>query len=608
MCGIAGIYFFDNQSNLPLHKAERVKLLLKHRGPDFQKHEQIDNCHLFHTRLSIIDTTEASHQPFHKNNACLIFNGEIFNYKSLQNKYSNLQTSGDVEVLQEHLLNKNDLNELNGYFAFAFYNQQDKSLLLGRDRFGVKPLYFFHDEHLFAFASELKVLLELTGKQALNENQLYTYFRFNYCAGNQSIFENIYQLQPGTTLKIHNKKIEHKTWYQIQTPGSSSNLNDLMMDAVKLRLQADVPVGSFLSGGLDSSLISAIAAGFHKNIHTFSIGFKDETFFDESKYAAMVAKHIGSQHHEVKLSESDFAENIYPFLNSIDEPFADSSAFNVYMLSKYTKQHVKVALSGDGADELFKGYQKHKALYLTHSGSRKLISKAVYPIGKLLKESREGYMSNKWRQIKKFNHLIHLNDIEKLQFLSQISSHKEVSDLLASKADITYYNGLFKSTDVFSAFGVHSTFDIQTVLKDDMLVKADRYSMQHGLEIRNPFLDYRIVEFALHLSDHEKINRGGQKLILHKTFRSLLPEQIFERRKKGFELPLRKWMTSVLKHDIEHKWLERSFIEDQNLFNYQYIQLLKQKTFSPNPGDSAAKLWALIVFQNWYLQNNQYIR
>ncbi len=608
MCGIAGIYFFDEKKSLTFNSAEKIKTLLKHRGPDFQKHEKIDNCFLFHTRLSIIDTTEASHQPFHKNNRLLVFNGEIFNYKTLREKQTQLLTSGDVEILHNHLTQKNNLNELNGYFAYAFYNELDKSLQLGRDRYGVKPLYYYVDNEMLAFASEIKALLAIVGKQELNTEQLYTYFRLNYCAGNESIFKNIYQLAPGNTLTVCNNKINTETWYRVAPTAGEHQLKELLFDSVKLRLQADVPVGSFLSGGLDSSLISAIAAGYHKNIHTFSIGFKDEMYFDESKYAAMVAKHIGSTHHEIKLSENDFAENIYPFLNSIDEPFADSSAFNVYMLSKYTAQHVKVALSGDGADELFKGYQKHKALYLAKSGSRKILTKAVYPLGKLLKESREGYLSNKWRQIKKFNHLLHLKDIEKLQFLAQISHHHEVEHLLLNKKTGNYFQNLFQSSKVFSAFSINNTFDIQTVLKDDMLVKADRFSMQHGLEIRNPFLDYRVVEFALNLSEKEKINATQQKLILHKTFRELLPTQIFERRKKGFEMPLRKWMTSVLKNDIETKWLDKNTIEKQQLFNYNYITQLKQKAFSANPGDSAAKLWALVVFQNWYLQNKDYIR
>ena len=607
MCGIAGIYYFDKVANERFNKEEKVTGLLKHRGPDFQSHQWINNCLLAHTRLSIIDTSDASHQPFQKNNSWLVFNGEIFNYKSLQKNYSGLDTTGDVEVLHQHLQYNKDLNLLNGYFAFAFYNADNNSFQLGRDRFGIKPLYYYKDEHKLAFASELSALLEITGRQKLNTNQLYTYFRLNYCAGNESIFENIFQLPPGHVLTITHNQLNISAWYKESDQSGTENLRDLLFDSVKLRLQADVPVGSFLSGGLDSSLISAIAAKHHHNIHTFSIGFKNEQFFDESKYAAMVARHIGSRHHEIQLTEQDFSENIYDFLNSVDEPFADSSAFNFYMLSKYTRLHVKVALSGDGADELFKGYHKHKALYYTKSGGRKTLVKMIYPFGKLIKESREGAISNKWRQLKKFHHLMHLSERQQLDFLAQISSHNETEQLILTEHNSDYFNRLFNKSSLFPDHPLQNTFDLEVVLKDDMLVKADRFSMRHGLEIRNPFLDYRIVEYALKLHDQKKISALGQKLILKDIFKDLLPAQIFERRKKGFELPLRKWMMQSMRNEIEKHWLSREFIDEQKVFRYTSVNDIKQRAFSSNPGDSAAKLWALVIFQNWYLRHKHHL-
>jgi asparagine synthase (glutamine-hydrolysing) len=379
-------------------------------------------------------------------------------------------------------------------------------------------------------------------------------------------------------------------------------------DSTKLRLHADVPVGCFLSGGVDSSIISALAAKQHKQVHTFSIGFKDEPFFDETKYAQLVAKHIGSTHHEFKLSNTDFIENIHPFLNSIDEPFADSSALNVYILSKYTKKHVKVALSGDGADELFKGYNKHKALVLSQKITTKFLTKLVAPFAGSMDESRQGTLQNKVRQLKKFEQLIRLNTVEKQSFLAQISSNEDVYNLLSNKVNVSYFNSLFKVNELFNSFALEDVFDLQTVLKDDMLVKADRFSMQHGLEIRNPFLDYRIVEYALNLKADQKINTQEQKIILRKTFANLLPEEIFNRSKKGFELPLWKWLNNELKNEIETKWLSKELINDQQLFNYAQVKKLKKQLFSNSPGDSAAKVWVLIVFQNWYLQNKHFIK
>lgn len=610
MCGIGGIFYFDENDQKKFNDHQRVLEKLKHRGPDFQNVYDSPNCTLYHARLSILDVSAASNQPFSKNNKHLCFNGELFNYNQIKDELSNIVTTGDVEVMHGLLEQTNTLtalNKTNGFFAFAFYDQNTNELTIARDRLGIKPLYYFVDKNKVAFASELKPLLEMIGPQEISEDQLYTYFRLNYCAGNKTIFKNIHQLEPGHFLKINHNGIENIKWYGVPKTSANQDLYSLLNDSTKLRLHADVPVGCFLSGGIDSSIISALAAKQHQQVHTFSIGFKDEPYFDETKYAQLVAKHIGSTHHEFKLSNTDFLENIHPFLNSIDEPFADSSAFNVYILSKHTKKHVKVALSGDGADELFKGYNKHKALVLSESNSTKLLTKLISPFARSISESRQGNIQNKVRQLKKLDQLMDLNSTDKQSFLAQISSNYEVQKLLSNKVNESYFNSLFNVNEVYSSFKLEDTFDLQTVLKDDMLVKADRFSMQHGLEIRNPFLDYRIVEYALNLRSDKKINSKYQKIILRESFAKLLPQEIFNRSKKGFELPLWKWLNNELKHDVQSKWLNKELINDQKLFNYSQIELLLKQLFSNNPGDSAAKVWALIVFQNWYLQNKQYI-
>jgi len=436
---------------------------------------------------------------------------------------------------------------------------------------------------------------------------LYSYLRLNYCAGNESIFKNVHQLEPGHYIKIKNGKITKENWFEEKKSKNTEDLFELMNDAVNLRLNADVPVGSFLSGGIDSSIISALAKQHHKNIHTFSIGFKDEPFFDETDTARSVAKHIGSNHHEFKLSNTDFLDNIHPFLNSIDEPFADSSALNVYILCQLTKKHVKVALSGDGADELFKGYNKHKAILLAKSRTSKILTAAMHPLTNLIPKSRHGKLQNQSRKIDKFKKLIGHSDKVKQQFLAQLCDGQEANALLKKRESSAYFNSLFKHSKIFHSFPLEDTFDIEIVLKDDMLVKADRFSMFNGLEIRSPFLDYRIVNYALNLDKKEKINRNEQKIILRKKFEHLLPKEVFTRKKKGFELPLWKWLNTELRFEIENKWLSKAFVTTQGLFNYNEVELLKSKLFSKNPGDSAARVWALIVFQNWYIQNKKHI-
>ncbi|MBA2613615.1 MAG: asparagine synthase (glutamine-hydrolyzing) [Bacteroidetes bacterium] len=591
---------------------QKILDLLKHRGPDNRAFKEYKKCILFHSRLQILDTSGTSNQPFcdDESENCLVFNGEIFNYKEFQKKQSNLKTTGDVEVLFNLLKTEkeNCLNKLNGFFAFAFYNAETNSLLLAKDRLGIKPLYYYKDEEKIAFASELKPLLELTGKQELNLTQLNTYFGLNYCAGPETIFKNIYRLLPGQYIQVQNKTVTVKNWYVVPKKQASQNFTQLLEEAVKLRLHADVPVGTFLSGGIDSSIISALAKKNKADLNTFSIGFTDEDYFDETNYAELVAKHINSNHHTFKLSETDFLNNIHDFLNCIDEPFADSSAFNFYMLSKFTKDHVKVALSGDGADELFKGYNKHKALLMSNSSLNRLLAGMGSPLLALNKSSRQGALANKTRQLKKFSELVKLNPTEKQKFLASISSQTEIDKLLKQKVNPAYFDSLFKTNSVYSNFELEDVFDLQTVLADDMLVKADRFSMQQGIEIRNPFLDYRVVEYALNLNNKEKINKSAQKIILKKDFAYLLPKQIFERSKKGFELPLHKWLSGKFSKEFETKLLNKEKIESEGYLNYNYIAELKEQLHSKSPDDSAAKLWAIIIFESWLTNFKDYIK
>ncbi len=610
MCGIAGIYFFEGNRSKTGFSKENVIASLHHRGPDNSGIKEYDKCALFHTRLTILDLTTASNQPYTDTSSekCMVYNGEIFNYRSLSNE--NPKPTGDVEVLFK-LFEKEKtecLDNLNGFFAFSFYDSVQDELHVVRDRFGIKPLYYCTDGEKLAFASELKPLLELAGKQELNPAALYTYLRLNYITGKETIFKNVYRLLPGECITVKNNTVEIRNWYTYpKTKTDNTNLNQLLNDAVKLRLHADVRVGCFLSGGLDSSIISAIAAKHHSNLHTFSIGYADEPFFDETEYANVVAKHIGSDHSVFKLTNDDLLNHLPAFLNCIDEPFADSSALNTYILSKLTSSKVKVALSGDGADELFMGYSKHKAEYLRSKFIYKNILPLSNPLLKVFSESRNSKFSNKIRQLKRFAASAKLPAEARYINWACISTGKEVDALMKINAGRNYFLNVFDEGFTQNNFNAVNFCDLKIVLADDMLVKADRMSMQHGLEIRNPFLDFRIVEYALNLPIEKKINSSGQKLILKETFSNLLPEAIVSRSKKGFELPLWKWLNTALKTEIEEKWLSKAIIEDQKLFNYEAVNECKNQLYSNSPGDSPAKIWALIVFQNWYMNFKKYI-
>ncbi len=612
MCGIAGIFYFHSNHKKPNLQHNSVLEAIQHRGPDFQKHSSYPSAELYHSRLSILDLSEASHQPYEDSDKrhALVYNGEIFNYKTLAEALTPIKPNGDVEVLFDLLKREKEkgLSKLNGFFAFGFLDQTKQELLLARDRFGVKPLYYYQDNEKLVFASELKALLRLTGPLELNTEQLYTYLRLNYCAGKERIFKGVYSLPPGTFLKAGSNGVSSGQWYQVTKPEQNTSLLALLSDSVNLRLQADVPVGSFLSGGLDSSIISALAKQQTSSLQTFSIGFKEHKYLDESRYAELVAEHLTTNHHSYQLTEEDFIHHLPEFLNSIDEPFADSSAFNLYLLSKLSRKEIKVALSGDGADELFKGYIKHKALHFSTNPLVRTASGVFNLFGGVLQGSREGAVQNTIRKLKKLGQLQKLNAVEKQELLASISTHEECHGILRSNASPLAFSSLFKQAGPYAEFLMEDRFDLQVVLAEDMLVKTDRFSMRHGLEIRNPFLDYRIVNYALHLDREQKINFHQQKIVLRKELGHLLPRDILRRSKKGFELPLKSWLCGQLRDTLENNWLNEDKIAEEGLMNTNAIAALKSKLYSSQPGDSAAKIWALVVFENWLKNYQPYIQ
>ncbi|HTA61602.1 MAG TPA: asparagine synthase (glutamine-hydrolyzing), partial [Bacteroidia bacterium] len=414
MCGIAAIIGFTDKGKECFNKIAHCAILLKHRGPDNQKYIIEPNFAMAHARLSIIDLSTASNQPFttHDSRFTIVYNGEIFNYKELKQELQQLghtfYTEGDVEVLINLYkeFGKNCLNKINGFFAFVLYDKQSQTFFAARDRLGIKPFYYYADENYFTCSSELKAVKYITDCNTINKTALYAYLQLTYVPEKTSIIENIYKLEPGEFLCIEKNKITKDKYYSaklLTEYKEEKNVNktflSLLESAVDARLTADVPVGCFLSGGIDSSVITAIASQKNKSLQTFSIGFKNNTYFDESVYAELVAKQYKTQHQTFYLSEGEAESEIENFLNAIDEPFADSSAFNVYVLSKKTKQHVKVVLSGDGADELFAGYNKHRAEWMIrHQTLKTSLLKNVSSVTKLFPASRSGKLSNKTRQ------------------------------------------------------------------------------------------------------------------------------------------------------------------------------------------------------------------
>jgi asparagine synthase (glutamine-hydrolysing) len=587
--------------------------LMSHRGPDNQECKIHSKGALAHARLSIIDVSSAANQPMVDKTGRyeLVFNGEIYNYlvlkSDLEGKGVHFETESDTEVLLHLLIQygKLAIEKLNGFFAFIFYDKQEDIYLIARDRMGIKPLLVYEDDDKIIISSELTPILEFDIDKTIDKKGLNEFFRLTYIPAPNTIFEKVKKVQAGTILIIRENKIERASYHELQkqspTPLSFEEakveLKNKLCKSVQDRLVSDVPLGSFLSGGVDSSVVAAIAAKSKSILNTFSIGF-DHEFFNESTYANKVAIHIGSKHHEFVIGKKEFRDNFHDYLNAIDEPFADSSGFAVYLLSEKTKQEVSVALSGDGADELFGGYRKHLAENQIRSSSG--LKKGVINIGAgLLKgsgSSRSNRIGDINRKLQKFNKGLKLSNEERYWEWCSFSSDTDVQRLLKPEL-ITSTSWTGKAIEDINDLLLS---DQGFILPNDMLKKVDLMSMAHSLEVRTPFLDKNIVEFANSLPESYKLNKQEGKLILKAAFEEDLPKEILYRSKKGFEVPIQDWLSDEIEELFNSEMFSKDYIERQGLFNHNYIALLGKNLKNSDFGDKIYLVWSLLVFQYWW--------
>lgn len=618
MCGITGIKALSEEGKKYLSRTSASVYKLFHRGPDGEGIKFFPNLALGHRRLSIIDPGQSSAQPFSDSSGryWLTYNGEFFNYrevrKELQSKGISFATEGDTEVLFQLLIAEgiDGLKKVRGFFAFAFYDAEKDTLLIARDRFGIKPLWYFSDSDKFAFSSELKALEEFGLPSEINRDALFSYFHFNYIPGPATIWEGVKKLEPGCYIQITGTTISQGRYYSISSDPFSGNYNDavknvrnLLEQAVSEQLVSDVPLGCFLSGGLDSSIVAGIASSQIKNLNTFSIGFKDSLYFDETYFAETAAKKFKTNHHSIQLTTKDLFDVIDETLESFDEPFADSSAIAVNILSRETRKKVTVSLSGDGADEIFGGYNKHRAeLSVIQGGWKNNAVAFAGPLTSLIKGSRNNKAFDFLRKVNRYYYGLKLSPQDRyLRWAGLTDNGKQVLGLLVKKqGTLLYPESINKITgkdlnEILQA-------DLDLVLPYDMLVKTDLMSMSRSLEIRPVFLDHRIVEFAASLPWNFKITSGKGKIILRDAFKDILPEEVLSRSKHGFEVPLSLWIRKELKGKISDLLLNKKLLQEQNLFSPEFIDKLVRQAKSDSPGDATSMVWALIVFQSWWVK------
>jgi len=628
MCGITGILAFNAPGTPFLNNIKKANDCLSLRGPDSEGFYNSGKVAFGHRRLSVIDVSEAANQPMSDiaGRYTIIFNGEFFNYlehrDNLIGKGEKFDTHSDTEVLLRlyMLEGPSCLQKVNGFFALAIHDKEKNTVFIARDRMGIKPLFYYFDADKLIFGSELKALMAAGIPKVPDRVSILNYLQLNYIPGPYTIFENVVKMKPGHYLLLNLNspvcEVNETAYYTIPFPPSGdtfsgsyesaqNQLRNLLDKAVERRLIADVPLGAFLSGGIDSSVIVALASKHTKQLNTFSIGYKDEPLYDETKYAKLVADKYKTNHTVFSLSNDDLFDNLFSALDYIDEPFADSSALAVNILSMHTRRHVTVALSGDGADEMYGGYNKHRAEWILRNrmlftGSMKTIS----PILKPFEGERGTFLGNKIRQIHRFAAGASLSAEDRYWRWCGFLGEEQVEKVIDFKYQQQDYFDrkklLLKPFRAGQSMNDVLYMDMHMVLPNDMLVKVDLMSMANSLEVRVPFLDYEVVNHAFSLSASFKIDKYSSKKILRETFRKELPEELFNRPKHGFEVPLLKWMRTGLKSLIEDDLLSDNFIDRQGLFHKAEIHALKKQLFSANPGEIEARIWGLIVFQYWW--------
>ncbi|WP_298555627.1 asparagine synthase (glutamine-hydrolyzing) [uncultured Algibacter sp.] len=595
MCGIY-LTNIPYEEGLVREKLESISF----RGPDYTGVKKTNNLTLGHLRLSILDLDERSHQPMIHENLHIVFNGEIYNYKDIKdellNKGYKFRTESDTEVLLVGYKEWGEdiLEKINGMFAFCIYDSLTNTVFSARDRLGVKPFYYYWKDGQFEICSQIRPLLKA---KKINKAAISMFLDCMFIPSPYTIAEDIFKLPPGKFMKIdlNSKTLKVDEYWNLKNvevknisyEEAKSDLHNLLKDAVKIRLQSDVPIGSFLSGGIDSALVSSIAAKISdKQINTFSIGF-DDPKFDESKIAEQYAKIINSNHTTTICSSDDILKLIPKLVEVYDEPFADSSALPSLLLNSVTKTHVTVALSGDGGDESFIGYNHFDSLVKNESimnipfSIRKFLSKPL-----LLKMF--GLNSHRVRNA--------LNTKSKNDFIENIFSRK---GFLLNKKDEDYmkhYQGYKKWSNIFLQKA--ADLNIKLWLENDSNVKVDRASMAYSVEVRSPFLDYRVIEYARSLPMSYRYEKGRQKKILRDILKEYIPEEVFNQPKKGFAVPIGNWMRNELKDEFTTA-LNDDFLNIVPNLNVPKFKRILHEHMNGKQ-DHTANIWKLYTLSKWY--------
>ncbi|WP_415328651.1 asparagine synthase (glutamine-hydrolyzing) [Chryseobacterium sp. MMS23-Vi53] len=626
MCGINGIIAKNKNIHQIQENLELMNERIFHRGPDEDGFfvDNIGDAALGFAmrRLSIIDLSSGKQPIFSDDQQkVIVFNGEIYNYRELKEELISagyhFHTKSDTEVILKlyEKYGTDGFKKLDGMYGFSILDKSKNKIFIARDFFGEKPLYYFADENNFIWGSELKSLTSvIPSKLSISNTGLNLFFQLTYIPAPFSIYENVRKLEANSFLEIDVQNLDFKIHQisesqknqkkiEIGFEEAKRKVRNLVEKSVNSRSVSDVPIGTFLSGGVDSSIVTwSLSKDLDQKINTFSIGFEKKSF-DETDRSQTIAKLINSNHHEFIIGEKDFAENLDEILLNFDEPFADSSALPSFLVAQKTSQHVKVALTGDGGDEVFGGYNKYLigkinqryTNFISEKSHNKLLKISNHFLAQ--KEDKRGF---KFKVKKALDSISYSGDffynIVKLGFqkndLDKILKTNYISD-----NSVEYYKSKLQKPKSLTDF---REVDKMMSLEGDMLVKVDRTSMLTSLESRAPFLNKEIWEFTKQLPEKYLINGNSKKHILKKAFEDVFPNGFLEKSKKGFGVPVGDWMKSGLKEELL-SYVQKSKIEEQNIFNFNEILRLVDNHLN-GIQDNAFKVWTFYCFQKWYFQ------
>jgi asparagine synthase (glutamine-hydrolysing) len=622
MCGIAGKLNFQVARPVSQDSIARMCAVMRHRGPDDQGIYVDKNFGMGMRRLSIIDLSTGK-QPIRNEDGSIwtVLNGEIYNFvelrRSLEHKGHHFYTHTDTEVIV-HLYEEYGerfVEHLAGMFAIAVWDKRQRTLTLARDRLGIKPLYYSEGPNGLLFGSETKAILQDGIDRDVDLQALHDYLSFNYVPGPRTIFKNIRSLPPGHVLTCSGKTVSVTPYWQLEYPPAPANGNgrseesyceelyELLCTTVKQHLISDVPLGVFLSGGIDSSaLVALMSLVSNQRVRTFSIGFEEQSY-NELDYARAVAREFGTEHHELVVSPN-IIDLLPELVRYFDEPFADSSAIPVYSVSKLAREHVKVALSGEGGDEVFAGYYTYAAYKIAEFYKRLPRSLAATVIPAIVRRLPVSHKKVSFDyKAKRFINGALLPPVEGHYSWKVIFTEEAKAALYANNGPKLQhprrlYRRFFDECEASDMLTRLQHIDIKLYLPDDILVKADRMSMANSLEARVPFLDHRVVEFAASLPPELKLRGLNKKYILKRTMSRHLPDKILNGKKRGFNVPIAGWLRHELR-DLVHEMLGPRRLKETGFFNPEAVSSIV-RDHELMRVDYSRNIWCLLVFMLWH--------